>query len=171
MRKLALLSAMAVMLFTSCVSHKKFDAMKQKKENLENELYKVNAKLDECKSHRDMAQSKISNLNDQISVLENTNSALLNAQGDFATISKKAAENLERSLESIKEKDKQLQTLRDAVNKKDSVTLALVTSLKGALGNLQDEDIQIEVEKGVVFVSISDKLLFRSGSYKVSSRA
>ena len=101
----------------------------------------------------------------------NTNSALLNSQGDFATISKKAAENLERSLESIKEKDKQLQTLRDAVNRKDSVTLALVTSLKGALGNLQDEDIQIKVEKGVVFVSISDKLLFASGSYHVTDRA
>jgi len=55
--------------------------------------------------------------------------------------------------------------------KKDSVTLALVTSLKGVLGNLQDEDIEVNVEKGVVFISISDKLLFKTGSYKVSSRA
>ena len=61
--------------------------------------------------------------------------------------------------------------MRDAINKKDSVTLALVTSLKGALGNINDEDIEINVEKGVVFVSISDKLLFRSGSYQVSNRA
>lgn len=171
MRKLVLLSAAVMMLLTSCVSHKKFDALKHQKEDIENQLYKVNAKLDECKSHRNMAQSKISSLNRQINTLENTNSALLNSQGDFATISKKAAENLERSLESIKEKDKQLRTLHDAVNKKDSVTLALVTSLKGALGNLQDEDIQVKVEKGVVFVSISDKLLFSSGSYQVTQRA
>ena len=39
------------------------------------------------------------------------------------------------------------------------------------LGNMSDEDIEINVEKGVVYVSISDKLLFRSGSYTVTSRA
>lgn len=171
MKKLALLSAAAVMLFTSCVSHKKFDALKKEKENTENQLYKVNAKLDECQQNRTMAQSNVSSLKDQIKTLKSTNSALLNSQGDFATISKKSAENLERSLESMKEKDEQLQTLRDAMNKRDSTTLALVTSLKGALGNLQDEDIQVKVEKGVVFVNIADKLLFKSGSYRVSSRA
>ena len=57
------------------------------------------------------------------------------------------------------------------MNRKDSVTLALVTSLKGALGTLEGDDIQIEVEKGVVFVSISDKLLFDSASYTVSKEA
>ena len=61
--------------------------------------------------------------------------------------------------------------MQDAVTKKDSVTLALVTSLKGVLGNLSDEDIEINVEKGVVYVSISDKLLFRSGSHTVTKRA
>jgi chemotaxis protein MotB len=61
--------------------------------------------------------------------------------------------------------------MQDAVTKKDSVTLALVTSLKGVLGNMSDDDIEINVEKGVVYVSISDKLLFRSGSYTVTSRA
>lgn len=61
--------------------------------------------------------------------------------------------------------------MQDAINKKDSVTLALVTSLKGVLGNMNDEDIQINVEKGVVYVSISDKLLFASGRYNVTEEA
>jgi len=61
--------------------------------------------------------------------------------------------------------------MQDAITKKDSVTLALVTSLKGVLGNMSDEDISINVEKGVVYVSISDKLLFESGKYNVTSRA
>lgn len=171
MKKLALFTLAALTLMTSCVSNKKFKDLQSKKDTLENELYKANAKLDECNGSRDRAESEVQYLEKQVNTLENTNSALLNSQGDFATISKKAAENLERSLESIKEKDMQLKTLRDAVNKKDSVTLALVTSLKGALGNLQDEDIEINVEKGVVFVSISDKLLFGSGSYQVTQRA
>ena len=78
---------------------------------------------------------------------------------------------MERSLESIKEKDLAIRSMQDAMNKKDSVTLALVTSLKGALGNMSDEDIEINVEKGVVYVSISDKLLFDSGRYNVTPRA
>ena len=61
--------------------------------------------------------------------------------------------------------------MQDAVTRKDSVTLALVTRLKGVLGNLSDDDIEVNVEKGVVYVSISDKLLFSSGSYMITKRA
>ncbi len=99
------------------------------------------------------------------------NQDLINNIGNLTTLSQKGAENLEMSLESMKEKDVRIQRMQDAVTKKDSVTLALVTSLKGVLGNLSDDDIQINVEKGVVYVSISDKLLFRSGSYTVTKQA
>jgi chemotaxis protein MotB len=73
-------------------------------------------------------------------------------------------------LESLKEKDLKITRLQDALTKKDSVTLALVTSLKSSVG-ISDPDIQVNVEKGVVFISIADKLLFKSGSYVVSDRA
>ena len=60
--------------------------------------------------------------------------------------------------------------LQDALTKKDSVTLAIVSSLKKSVG-IDDPDIEINVEKGVVFISISDKLLFKSGSYVVTEKA
>ena len=60
--------------------------------------------------------------------------------------------------------------MQDALTKKDSVTLALVTSLKASVG-ISDPDIEVNVEKGVVFISIADKLMFKSGSYIVSDRA
>ena len=60
--------------------------------------------------------------------------------------------------------------MQDALTKKDSVTLALVTSLKSSVG-ISDPDIEINVEKGVVFISIADKMLFKSGSYDVTDRA
>ena len=71
----------------------------------------------------------------------------------------------------MKEKDLTINKLRDAITRRDSVNLALVQSLKGVLGDLNDTDIEVNVEKGVVFVSISDKLLFKSGSINVSSKA
>ncbi|CEN35025.1 OmpA/MotB C-terminal like outer membrane protein (fragment) [Capnocytophaga canimorsus] len=78
---------------------------------------------------------------------------------------------MEKSLESLREKDLTIRNLRDAVTRRDSVNLALVQSLKGVLGNLEDQDIEVKVEKGVVYVNISDKLLFNSGSYAVTEKA
>ena len=164
MKRIMLLSATAVLLFSSCVSNKKYAELEEKQKQTQDELNTATIKLNACLEDKQ-------NLNQQITRLNNTNAALLNNVGDLATLSKKEAESLERSLESIKEKDLAIQSMRDAISKKDSVTLALVTSLKGALGNMADEDIEINVEKGVVYVSISDKLLFDSGRYNVTDRA
>ena len=88
--------------------------------------------------------------------------------GKFLTV--EGAENLEKTLESIKEKDLKITRIQDALNRKDSVTFALVTSLKKEIG-INDPDIEVNVDKAVVFISLSDKLLFKSGSYQVSERA
>ncbi|GGE06960.1 flagellar motor protein MotB [Psychroflexus salis] len=153
---------------SSCISKKKFSELEDKYQETSTELKSANMKLSVCEDEKANLKTSYER---QISVLEKTNNALLNTQGEMATISKKGAENLQKSLESMQEKDLQIKTMRDAINKKDSVTLALVTSLKGALDNVNDEDIEISVEKGVVFVSISDKLLFGSGQYTVTKEA
>jgi chemotaxis protein MotB len=98
------------------------------------------------------------------------NQDLINSSKDLTVLTTKGAENLEKSLESLKEKDLKISRLQDALTKKDSVTLALVTSLKRSVG-INDPDIEINVEKGVVFISIADKLLFKSGSYEVTDAA
>lgn len=164
MKKIMLLSATAAILLSSCVSQKKYAELEAQQRETQDQLNTATVKLNSCLDEKDR-------LNQQIATLGSQNSALLNNVGDLATLSKKEAENLERSLESIKEKDMKIQRMQDAINKKDSVTLALVTSLKGVLGNMNDEDIEINVEKGVVYVSISDKLLFESGKYNVTDRA
>ncbi|UZO79798.1 flagellar motor protein MotB [Aquimarina sp. ERC-38] len=171
MKKLMIIGASLAIMCSSCVSKKKYADMEAKNKKTQDLLNTATVKLNECLDEKASTTSELKVLRDQVGTLKNTNAALLNNVGNLATLSTKEAENLERSLESIKEKDLQIKTMNDALNKKDSVTLALVTSLKGALGNLADEDIEINVEKGVVYVSISDKLLFRSGSYNVSSRA
>ncbi|WP_424493968.1 OmpA/MotB family protein [Salinimicrobium sp. GXAS 041] len=164
MKKIMLLSATAALLLSSCVSQKKYAELEAQQRETQDQLNTATVKLNSCLDEK-------ARLNQQISTLSNQNTALLNNVGDLATLSKKEAENLERSLESIKEKDMKIQRMQDAITKKDSVTLALVTSLKGVLGNMNDEDIQINVEKGVVYVSISDKLLFQSGKYNITERA
>ena len=158
-------------LLSSCVSQKKFNELEELQQNTKNLLDSATVKLNTCNEDKEAALASLATLQEQNQFLKANNQDLINNIGNLTTLSQKGAENLEMSLESMKEKDIRIQRMQDAVTKKDSVTLALVTSLKGVLGNLRDEDIEINVEKGVVYVSISDKLLFRSGSYTVTARA
>ncbi len=158
-------------LISSCVSQKKFTELEELQQNTKNLLDAATVKLNTCNEDKEAALASLATLEEQNKFLKANNQDLINNIGNLTTLSQKGAENLEMSLESMKEKDIRIQRMQDAVTKKDSVTLALVTSLKGVLGNMSDEDIEINVEKGVVYVSISDKLLFRSGSYTVTSKA
>ncbi len=164
MKRLLILMLSFPLIFASCVSKKKYAELEEQYNECDSKLSSAKLELASCLEDKEAAKK-------EIGYLKNTNYKLLNSVGEMATLSKTEAENLERSLESIKEKDLQIRTLNEAINKKDSVTLALVTKLKGAIGNLNDEDIQINVEKGVVYVSISDRMLYDFGSYNVSSEA
>ena len=155
----------------SCVSQKKFTELEQLQQNTKSLLDTTTIKMNACEEEKEAALASLETLKEQNKFLNANNQDLINNIGNLTTLSQKGAENLERSLESMKEKDLRIEKMQDAVTKNDSVTLALVTSLKGVLGNMSDDDIEINVEKGVVYVSISDKLLFRSGSYTVTSRA
>lgn len=162
---------LVIILLSSCVSQKKYaelEATNQKNLNL---LNSATVKLNTCLDEKASAEAKYKALQEQVAFLKDNNQDLINNMGNLTTLSQKGAENLEKSLESLKEKDLVIRTMQDAVTRRDSVTLALVTSLKGAFIDINDNDIEINVEKGVVFISISDKLLFNSGSYYVSDRA
>ncbi len=170
MKKSILLFVVAALL-TSCVSTKKHTALSDQHIQLTDMFEKNQSDLGRVQ--RELVSLKNQLLRDSLELarLRSQNDRLIGNMGDMATLSKKEAENLEKSLEKINEKDKQIRSMQDAINRKDSVTFALVTSIKGAIGDLSDEDIQIKVDKGAVFVSISDKFLFKSGSYKLNSSA
>ena len=170
MKKAVALTLISIFL-ASCVSQKKFTELEELQQNTKNLLDSTTVQLNTCNDEKEAALAQVSSLTEQNKFLTENNQDLINNIGNLTTLSTKGAENLEKSLESMKEKDIRIQRMQDAVTKKDSVTLALVTSLKGVLGNMSDEDIEINVEKGIVYVSISDKLLFRSGSYTVTNRA
>tara|TARA_R110002051_G_scaffold18194_2_gene52627 strand:+ start:48461 stop:49318 length:858 start_codon:yes stop_codon:yes gene_type:complete len=169
MKKMLVVTASALLLLTSCVSKKEYAAMEARQKETQDLLNTATVKLNTCLEEKASATATVTALNDQIATLKENNQALINTQGNLTTLSTQGAVSLENSLEQIREKDLQIKYMRDAITKKDSVTLALVTSLKGALGSLDDEDIEINVEKGVVYVSISDKLLFKSGRYDITT--
>lgn len=171
MKKLVLGALGAALLLTSCVSQKKYAELETKHKEAQDLLNSATVKLNDCLEEKATTESKLNALEEQNNFLKANNQVLIDNMGNLTELSAKGAENLEKSLESLQEKDLTIRRLQDAVTRRDSVNLALVQSLKGVLGNLDDDDIEVSVEKGVVFVSISDKLLFRSGSYNVTAAA
>ena len=170
MKKLILFSLSFLFLLSACVPKKEFAALEEKHKNTQDLLNSATVKLNKCLSDEAAASASLQALRDQLANLKETNKDLIESTKDMTVLTTKGAENLEKSLESLKEKDLKINRLQDALNKKDSVTLALVTSLKKEVG-LNDPDIEINVEKSVVFISLSDKLLFKSGSYNITNRA
>ena len=170
MKKLVVFSLSALFLLSSCVSKKELAALEAKQKETQDLLNSATVKLNSCLEDKASASARAKALEDQIADMRKTNQSLIQSNKDLTMLTAKGADNVEKTLESMKEKDLKISRLQDAVNKKDSVMLALVTSLKKEVG-INDPDIEVNVEKGVVFISIADKLLFKSGSYNVTSRA
>ena len=163
MKKIIVAITIASIVLTSCGTKKKIAALETQNKECQDLLNTATTKLNLCLSEKEL-------LSKENNYLKQNNSDLINNTKEITVLSTQGAQNLEKSLESIKEKDLKITRLQDALTKKDSMTLALVTSLKSSVG-ISDPDIEINVEKGVVFISIADKLLFKSGSYIVSDKA
>ena len=170
MKRIYVLGVTALIVLTSCGAKKELAAAQEKLKTTENLLNTATVKLNSCLSDKAVADANLTALRDQLSDLRKTNDALISSSKEMTLLTSKGADNLEKTLESLQERDLKINRLQDAITKKDSITLAIVSSLKKSVG-IDDPDIEINVEKGVVFISIADKLLFKSGSYIVTEKA
>jgi len=166
------------LLFSSCVSKKLFKEEQAKYSQLETEYARLQAQLKDCNTqtaadaqNKAALEGEIASLKKQIDYLKENNTVALKQLENLSVISGSQAESIKKSLDNIGAKDAYIQDLQSAIARKDSLNLALVTNLKGAIGNMDDKDINIKVDKGVVYIDISDKLLFKSGSYVVNEKA
>ncbi|MFC4633105.1 OmpA family protein [Dokdonia ponticola] len=170
MKRILIVCGASLLLATSCVSKKEYAALEARQQETQDLLNSATVKLNSCLEEKASATTRVASLEERIAELRRDREDLIQSSKEMTMLTKQGATNLEKSLESLKEKDLKINRLQDALTKKDSVTLALVTSLKKEVG-LDDQDIEINVEKGVVFISLSDKVLFKSGSYNITDRA
>jgi chemotaxis protein MotB len=176
--KHVLLTGASSLLLFSCVSKKKLANEVQKYERLNTSYTQLQNELKNCENekaeyakNKSLLEGEIASLKKQNEFLKENNTTALKQLQDLSVISTSQAESIKKSLDNIGAKDLYIQDLQSAMARKDSLNMALVMNLKGAIGNIADEDINIKVDKGVVYIDISDKLLFKSGSYTVTDQA
>jgi len=162
----------------SCVSKKKLLEAQGKYDQLNVTYTQLQGSLKDCETEKnELANNnasmiaQIDGLNKQVAFLKENNTQALKQLQDLSIITSQQAESIKKSLENIGAKDSYIQTLQESMARKDSLNMALVMNLKGAIGNLQDEDINVKVDKGVVYIDISDKLLFKTGKYDITKEA
>ncbi|MFZ9694371.1 MAG: OmpA family protein [Chitinophagaceae bacterium] len=180
-----LLVAAAPLLLYSCVSSKKFKTAQTDIAKLEDKYKTLQAENDTCgqekgiltrqketlEREKALLTARLKELQDQLAYVKENNNQALRQLETLSVISSQQAESIKKSMENLGIKDNYIQTLQQQMAYKDSLNMSLVMNLKGAIGDLSDDDINIKVDKGVVYVDISDKLLFKTGSYNITDRA
>ncbi|WP_149242791.1 OmpA family protein [Dyadobacter sp. 32] len=182
--KNALLAVAMLFVLASC-GKKKLLTAQNKINEIQIQLDKARADLNDCDTrtaslNNDLKQkndelasknSKLQELEEQIAFLKKNNNNLLDRMSDLSVISKEGSESIKKSLAMMDAQGSQIRDLNSSIQRKDSLNMALVLNLKRSLQDVSDEDVQIEVKKGVVYVSLSDKMLFRSGSSVINTAA
>lgn len=152
--------AITALTLTSCVSRKQYDALNLNyKQSIEN-LAERQREIQDLKSVNSGLTSENSLLKDQNNALKSSLDACLSNAG-------KGSANIDNLIGEINASNKYIKQLISTNAKNDSLNLALSNKLKRSLDNVADQDVQVKVLKGVVMISLSDKMLYRTGDYNV----
>ena len=138
----------------------------------EQEKVQLEGDLKQARSTVDLRQEQIGDLREQLADLRKQRDQQVSQVGDLTVLSQAANENMKESLAQLGQKDEYIQLLQAARTKADSINLALAVNLKSVLRDgIADEDVEVKVDKTVVYINLSDKMLFRSGSASLTERA
>lgn len=185
--------AIAVMGAPACVSKKKFVSLQDELAAANKDLARCGeslndylAKLKACDQERErlrnelrssqnalqLREEQMKDLRDQLADVRSQRDRQLNTVGDLTNLSQSANQNIQATLAQLEKKDKYIQFLQAAKTRADSINLALAVNLTSVLRDgIADKDIEVKVDKTVVFVNLSDKMLFQSGSSSLTPRA
>lgn len=160
------------LILSSCVSKKEYVALEEKYAQAKDELLKVETSLQKCLIEKERNDTKAFALAEQVKSLQDDKKTALKQVENLTVLTQSSSDNIKNVISQLSEKDKYINGIRKAMTQKDSLNLAIKYHLtKNLTDGIQDKDIEVNVEKTVVFISISDKLLFKSGSYNITEKA
>ncbi len=172
--KVKLLTLAAVLfglMSTSCVSNKKYAELQGKYNDLQNEYNSTREQLIST-------SAEARNLTSQLEVANKSNEDLKKGMGQLKHTLDKSLEannqgsvNIAKLVDEINASNKYIKQLVEAKSKSDSLNIALTNRLTRSLSKEELKDVDVKVLKGVVYISLADNMLFKSGSYEISDRA
>ncbi|WP_369821325.1 OmpA family protein [Prevotella sp. tf2-5] len=166
MRKsiLVMTIAAASMLITSCSSKKELVACQEENKALQTNYTDTKEKLA-------ASTARVASLEQQLSQAEKANAALQNALEKSLANTSQNNVSIEKLVDQINESNKYIRHLVEVKSKSDSLNMVLTNNLTRSLSKEELKDVDVQVLKGVVYISLADNMLYKSGSYEISDRA
>lgn len=155
----------------SCVSSKKYAALQEDYKTLKGEYITSQSGLTECNANNKSLQYLLADAKKQNEELKSAYQTLQASLDNSLKNNAQGSVNIAKLVDEINASNRYIKQLVDAKSKSDSLNLVLTNNLTRSLSTSELKDIDIKVLKGVVYISLSDKMLFKSGSYEVSDAA
>ncbi|PHQ28076.1 OmpA/MotB family protein [Leeuwenhoekiella nanhaiensis] len=169
MKTLNTVAALGVTILTvSCVSKKKYTELQSQYDNTRVTLTKTQVEKEELEAKYNAIENRVADYNTKINSLRDENYQKLDLVENLAVMSEASKEKMRETLKNANQEE-----LSQATSLEDSMNLAISYNLKKNLDEnvTADDDIQVDIDETVVMINVSDKLLFNSGSYRVSRKA
>ena len=172
---IAMLSAVVL---TGCVSKKELEASQQSLQNCTNEKKELYTKMQEVKDQNSDTKQELAAANARIKALEdqlaqaNSNYQSLQVSLDRSlTNSSENNINISKLVDQINESNQYIRHLVEVKSKSDSLNMVLTNNLTRLLSKEELKEVDVQVLKGVVYISLADNMLYTSGSYEINDRA
>jgi len=152
------------LLISSCASKKDLDNCK-----LENKDLTTN--LQNTKEQLAASNTRVSSLEEQVKELRRNNARLQQSLDKSLTNASQNNISIEKLVDQINESNQYIRHLVEVKSKSDSLNMVLTNNLTRSLSKEELKEVDVQVLKGVVYISLADNMLYKSGSYEINSRA
>ena len=156
---------------SSCVSSKKYKELQGNYDQLQNSTRDLSVKYQTSEQGLALARGRIKSLEELLASEKSNAKTLQAALEKCLQSSSQGNVNISKLVDEINSSNKYIQQLVSAKNKSDSLNMVLTNNLTRSLSQQEMKDVDVQVLKGVVYISLSDNMLYKSGSYEISDKA
>ena len=159
------------LLVSSCVSKKDLDNCKLENKELTDKYQTTQDKLSDVNSQLAASKVRVASLEEQLEQTKSAYSSLQNSLDKSLTASNQTTVNISKLVDQINESNQYIRHLVEVKSKSDSLNLILTNNLTRSLSKEELKEVDVQVLKGVVYISLADNMLYKSGSYEINERA
>ena len=159
------------LLVSSCASKKDLENCRMDNQNLQNENKELNTNYQVTKEQLAAANARVTSLEEQLAQQKQAYSRLQRSLDKSLANSSQNNISIEKLVDQINESNQYIRHLTDLKTKSDSLNMVLTNNLTRSLSKEELKEVDVQVLKGVVYISLADNMLYKSGSYEINSRA
>lgn len=163
--------ALGALLMTGCVSKKNLESCQAELKNCQTENRELTGSYQNTKEQLAAAQARVASLSDQLAEQQKAYKALQQSLDKSLANTSANSVNISKLVDQINESNQYIRHLVEVKSKSDSLNMVLTNNLTRSLSKEELKEVDVQVLKGVVYISLADKMLYKSGSYEISERA